>query len=332
MAHPTRIVRRPAVYPPPEFPPRKARPFSRTPPAVFPVLLGSLGLGLALRRGLAVLGLSGGPADLVLGAAGALWVFAVVAYAVKLGRRPGVLAEDMRVLPGRGGIAAASQGGMALAAALAPFSPELAGGLLILSLMVHAVQAVALVVVLRALPEVARKVNPTLHLTFVGPIVGAVAAVALGWTAVATALFWATLPVALLIWGLSALQFSREVPPGPLRPMLAIHLAPVSLLATVAAYTGQGGLAAGFVLLGGAYLIAMVVNARWMTVSGLSPLWGSLTFPLTAYAGALFAVGWVWPGVMVLLAALGLVPFIAFSVLKMWADGSLAQRTNAAEA
>ena len=34
----------------------------------------------------------------------------------------------------------------------------------------------------------------------------------------------------------------------------------------------------------------------------------------------------------VLLAALGLVPFIAFSVLKMWADGSLAQRTNAAEA
>ena len=44
--------RRPRMYPAPEFPPRKPALFARTPPAVFPVLLGLLGLGLALRRGL----------------------------------------------------------------------------------------------------------------------------------------------------------------------------------------------------------------------------------------------------------------------------------------
>ena len=32
--------RRPKAFPPPEFPPRKLPPFARTPPAVFPVILG----------------------------------------------------------------------------------------------------------------------------------------------------------------------------------------------------------------------------------------------------------------------------------------------------
>ena len=181
-------------------------------------------------------------------------------------------------------------------------------------------------------PDAARQVNPSLQLTFVGPIVGALAALSLGWEALATALFWATLPVALLIWGLSAWQFAREVPPAPLRPMLAIHLAPAGLLATVAAQTGQGGLAIVLALAGGVYLLALVVAGRWIAAAGFTPLWGSLTFPLVAYSGALLTLGWVWPGLIVLIAALGLVPWIAYEILRMWATGSLAGKTNAAEA
>lgn len=332
MAPRPRVSARPPMYPPPEFPPRKPALFARTPPAVFPVLLGLLGLALALRRGLEDLALPQGPADLVLGAVGTLWGFAVLAYGVKLMRRPGVIADDLRVLPGRSGIAAATVGGMALAAGLAPVAPALAGGLLMLSLVAHGVQAVLLAVVLLRAPPAVRVVNPSLHLSLVGPIVGALAAVALGWTGLAVALFWTTLPVALVIWGLSALQFAREVPPAPLRPMLAIHLAPASLLATVAAHTGQPGLAVVFAGLGCALLAAFVIAARWLTAAGFSALWGALTFPLGAFAGALLTVGWLWPGIVVLIAAAGVIPAIAWRVLKMWADGSLAARTNAAEA
>ena len=35
---------RPKRYPPPEFPPRRAKLFAKTPPAVFPSILGLLGL------------------------------------------------------------------------------------------------------------------------------------------------------------------------------------------------------------------------------------------------------------------------------------------------
>ena len=42
--------RRPRAYPAPEFPPRKPKLFARTPPAIFPSLLGLLGLGLAARK------------------------------------------------------------------------------------------------------------------------------------------------------------------------------------------------------------------------------------------------------------------------------------------
>ena len=40
---------RPKRYPPPEFPPRRAKLFAKTPPAIFSPMLGVLGLALALR-------------------------------------------------------------------------------------------------------------------------------------------------------------------------------------------------------------------------------------------------------------------------------------------
>ena len=57
MTQPPKIERRPKAYPPPEFPPRRPKLFAKTPPAVFPVVLGLLGLGLALRRAADVTGL-----------------------------------------------------------------------------------------------------------------------------------------------------------------------------------------------------------------------------------------------------------------------------------
>lgn len=330
--------RRPKAFPPPEFPPRKPKLFARTPPAIFPAILGLLGLGLALRRAMAALGqgegVAGGLVEAALGALLVLWAFAIVALMAKVLRRIGVLAEDMRVLPGRAGLAAASISGMLAAAVLVPYAPVLALWLALAALVAHAIMAGLLVAVLLRLPAEARAVNPAFHLAFVGFIVGAVPLAQLGWTGLAGAILWVTMVIAGLIWAASVLQLIRRVPPAPLRPLLAIHLAPAALLSTVASLLGQPGLALAFAALGALILGGLLASLRWITAAGFSPLWGAFTFPLAAYATALLALGerWELAGLAVTLLALAVVPWIGWKVLSLWPGNRLAQKTNAAEA
>jgi tellurite resistance protein len=325
---------RPKRFPPPEFPPRRPALFARTPPAIFPAILGLLGLTLALRLALAALGAPTDPAELLAGAAVALWAFAVLAYGAKLARRPAVVIEDLRVLPGRSGLAALTMGTMATAMIVLPYSSTAGAALLVAGLAGHLLFAALLIRVLIGLPAAGREVNPTWHLSFVGMIVAAPPALALGWDRLGLVLFWAALPVALVIWGLSLRQFLRLTPPAVLRPLLAIHMAPAALLATVAVQLGKADLAEVLVSLGAAYAFVLFVALRWMTEAGVTPLWGAFTFPLAALATAMLVMGsgWQWPGLA--LAGLGLVaiPAILWWVLKRWPGGKLAAVTNAAEA
>ena len=327
--------RRPRSFPPPEFPPRRPKLFARTPPAIFPSILGLMGLGLALRQGVAVLGVqgsvAGGLVEAALGAVLGLWLFAVVALKVKVWRRLGVMVEDMRVLPGRTGLAAATISGMAAAAVLVPYAPGLALVFVVASLVAHGVMAVLLVVVLAGMPPEGRQVNPGMHLAFVGFIVAAAPLAQLGYVGAATGVFWGTLPVAGVIWGVSLWQLVRFVPPAPLRPMLAIHLAPAALLSSVAGLVGLPELALGFAVLGAAILAALLVTLRWGLASGFTPFWGALTFPLAAYATAVLPLAEV-PGLVVLALATAVVPAIAWAVLALWPGNRLAQKSNAAEA
>ena len=330
--------RRPRAYPAPEFPPRKPKLFARTPPAIFPALLGLLGLGLALRKGAAVLGLSegvvGGLVEAALGALLVVWVFAVVALKAKVIRRWGTLAEDMRVLPGRAGLAASSMSGMAAAAVLLPYAPKLALVLALASLLAHTILAVLLIVTLRQMPVEARGVNPAFHLAFVGFVVAAVPLAQLGHIQAARAILWGTMALAALIWGISLAQLIRSIPPAPLRPLLAIHLAPAALFATVAALTDQPLLATSFAAFGAVILLALLAAGKWITASGFSPLWGAFTFPLAAYASALLSLDGVWqlPGLIVLALATAVIPVIGWKVLSLWPGNRLAAKTNAAEA
>ena len=325
---------RPKRYPAPEFPPRRTPPFAKTPPAIFPPILGLLGLATALRLALEGLGLDRGLGDLVAGLAVALWVFAAFAYGAKVARRPAVVVEDLRVLPGRSGLAAMTMGGMAAATLVAAYASGPALVLMLAALAGHAVLAVLLVRLLLTLPPPGREVNPTWHLSFVGFIVAAPAAVALGWEGLAVALFWLTMPVAVLIWALSAVQFMRSVPPPPLRPLLAIHVAPAALLGSVASLLGMAELAGIFVALGLAFVLALVASGRWLIGAGVTPLWGAFTFPLAALATAMLrdGGGWLVPGLVLTLVGLGAIPAILWWVLKRWPGGKLAAVTNAAEA
>lgn len=325
---------RPKRFPPPEFPPRRAAAFAKTPPAIFPVLLGLVGLVLALRAGVGVLTLPQAPVDLLAGLAVSLWGFGALAYGIKLARRPAVVVEDLKVMPSRAGLAAGSMGGMAAAAVIAPYAPRAAMALLLGSLLAHGVIGLLTLRVLAGLPPEGRAVNPGWHLSFVGFIVGGPAALALGQEGLATLLFWGTLPLAVAIWALSGRQLWLRVPPAPLRPMLAIHLAPAALFAMVGTGLGMGGFALVFLVGMVLTLVALGASARWITETGFSPLWGALTFPLTAAATALLGQGGPvgWAGLAVLAAALVVVPMVAWKVLKLWPGGRLAAKTNAAEA
>lgn len=330
--------RRPPMFPAPEFPPRKPKLFARTPPAIFPSIVGLLGLGLALRKAAGVLGLSqgvtGGLVEAALGGLLILWLVAVVALKAKVIRRFGTLAEDMKVLPGRAGLAAATMSGMAAAAVLVPYAPRLALGLVVASLLAHLFMALLLVNTLRGLPPEARVVNPAMHLAFVAFVLGAMPLAQLGYTEAARVIFWITLPIAALIWGVSLAQLIRTVPPAPLRPLLAIHLAPAALFTIVAAQTGQPLLAQSFAAFGMVIFLALLAGAKWITAAGFSPLWGAFTFPTAAFASALLTLGGAWeaPGMVVLAVALGIVPAIAWNVLKLWPGNRLAVKTNASEA
>jgi tellurite resistance protein len=325
---------RPKRYPAPEFPARRAPAFATTPPAIFPVLLGLCGLAIGLRAGLSWLGLPAAPADLAAGVALGLWLFGVLAYGLKLRRRPSVIFDDLKVLPSRAGLAAASMGGMASAALLAPYSSQAAMALLLASLLAHGVLALLTLRVLASLSAEARVVNPGWHLSFVGFIVAAPAAIALGQDGLARGLFWATLPIAIAIWSLSGRQLWQRIPPAPLRPMLAMHLAPAALFAIVATGLELGGFAMVFHVWMVLILVALGIGLRWITTAGFSALWGGFTFPLTAAATALLVQGGpvAWAGIALLVTALGIVPFLAWKVLKLWAGGQLAAKTNAAEA
>lgn len=329
-------------FPPPRPIPPRSRLFQRTPPAVFPPIFGLFGLGLAWRRASETFGVPGGAADMLLGAVTLLYLFAVVAYLAKVVQRPGVFHEDLRVLPGRAGLASMMLAGMLLASTLAPLGENwqpAAQVVLALAVAGHVLLALTIARDLITGPEESRVVTPVWHLSFVGFIVSPLAALPLGWGGYNSVVLWATFALAVAIWVISIRQFIRKDVPAPLRPLLAIHLSPAALLGSVAMMTGHPQLALGFGLLSIVILAGLGGTARWLTAAGFSPLWGAFTFPLAAFSTlmqllALAGYGEVFRilGGLSLVAATLIIPPIAWKVVQMWMKGVLAAKTNAAQA
>ncbi|MCU0912585.1 MAG: tellurium resistance protein [Rhodobacteraceae bacterium] len=321
---------RPPLPPLPPIPPRPGL-FRQTPPAAFTPVFGLLGLGLAWRR--AAFALPPGAAELLLGAVTLLYLSVVAAYLAKAARRPAVVAEDLRVLPGRSGLTAASLSVFLLAAVAVPYSAPLARTLLFGGLALHALLAVLYIRALLAAPPEQRRATPVWHLAFVGFILAPLSAVPLGYTALSTAILYATIPVAIFIWTLSAVQVARDSVPAPLRPFLAIHVAPAALFATVSASLGLPQMAGAFCLLMLAILALLIGLARWVTAAGFSPLWGAFTFPAAAACSACLAQGeepFRSLGAALLIGATLMIPTIAWKIMQLWAEGKLGPKTNAA--
>ena len=314
----------------------KPRPalFRGTPPAIFPPIMGLFGLGLAWRPGAGAFGLPPGLGEAVLGAVTLLYLFCLAAYARKLAVRPAVLLGELRILPGRAGVGAMVLCLYLLAAVAMPYAPGLARSVLLAALAAHLVFVAVLLRVLLTGPAEQRRVTPVWHLNFVGFILAGLSAPGLGLAGLGQAVLWGTGAVALLIWAESLRQFLNASVPAPLRPLLAIHLAPAAMLGLVALALGQGGLAGALALVAAGLLAALLLSARWLTAAGFTPFWGAFTFPLAATATLWLSLGGVWrvPGGLARVAATLIVPPIAFKVLQLWAKGQLGQKTGAAVA
>ncbi len=311
----------------------------KTPPALFPSVLGLFGLAAAWQRTPDAFGAPAALGQLLSGAMVLIYLYTAGHYVAKLAARPGVVAEDLKILPGRAGLAALTMAGMLLASALVPYSRLLASLALVLAILGHAAVLALVIQNLLTGPVEGRKVTPVNHLTFVGLIVSAIPALQLGWHGYASAIFWLSLVAAAVIWTLSALQFARETPPPPLRPLLAIHLAPASLLGTVALLLGMGSLGLVFGILAIGLLVALLAGGRWITQAGFSPFWGAFTFPIAAFsslmmilAGAGYGDVFRILGGVALIAATFFIPWVAVKVGQMWLKGGLAVKTNAAVA
>jgi tellurite resistance protein len=143
-------------------------------------------------------------------------------------------------------------------------------------------------------------------------------------------LLFYSLGVALLIWGLSALQlYLRRFPPAQLRPALAIHLSPAAMVGQGAFLCGYTGLGESFFWVSAAIVVALVVNVRWITEHGFSPFWGAFTFPAVGFAGLSFAASGLFGWVM-LVAATAITLYVLVRVLRLWYIGKLATLTFAA--
>ena len=306
----------------------------RMPPAIFPSIMGLFGLGMAWRRAAGTFAVPDAIGEVLLGATALLFLFSLIAYASKILRRPSAIAEELRILPGRTGVSAMVLCIYLLSIALAPYAQEAARAVLMAGFALHLILVALLVYVFATGPAEQRKVTPVWHLSFVGFIVGALAAMSFGLESLALILFALNAVLAALVWSVSLDQIVRADVPAPLRPLLAIHLAPIALLGLVALGLGLEVVATGCAGVAALLLGWLALRARWLTEWGFSALWGAFTFPLAATAALWVSLGGIWhiPGGIALVAATMIVPPIAFQVLRLWARGQLAVKTNAATA
>lgn len=310
-------------------------PWRITPPAVFPPVLGLLGLALVWRRAAEVLGTPPAIATALFLAASAFFVVLLVCYIARLMNAPETLEAELGTVPGRGGIAAGSLCLLAVAAGLVPLWADGARLMLVAGLTVHALQAGLTVRALCRVEDIRAHTTPTWHVSFVGFIVAPLAAVPLGWTGLSQAILFAALPVAAAILCLCCFRLLRDGVAPALRPLQAIHVAPLALIGTAAYLLGRTGLAVAAAC--GAILVLslLLARVRWLIAAGPTPLWGSFTFPLAAFTGLMLALvpvwdGFRWIGAVALCCASLVVPWIAWRVLRLWPSGALARRGVAA--
>ncbi len=311
----------------------------QTPPAVFPVCLGFLSLALGWRDAAGIFPwLSEDVGALMLAAATGYFIWFAGFYVIKFAARPAVLFEDMHTPPARAGIAALAMSMMLLAAALLPLGisvPEVWWTGVIL-------QIAASGIVLHAIwkdPPKARHFTTFQYLTFVGPVVGPIAGVPLGYYQESYWLIMAAL-VAYVIVTIGIFATLRRDPvPKPLRASLAIFLAPISLFALGFDVLDYHAIYIYFYWASNVVAIILLLMLPWMMRGGYTPAWASFTFPAATYFHVQIvgvANGHGTGAVIGVYASMAiatpLILYLVYRTVMEWVTGDLAKKSHAATA
>ena len=300
---------------------------------LFAAPMGVGGLGMAWREAARGLGAPGMIGEALLLLAALLWLALLVLHAVRGARHPEALLADLRH-PVRASFAGAvTIGVMIIAGALAPYDPALAADVWLVGVVGHLGMAVWTVRGLLGAPKQAAVLTPPLLIPLVGNILAPVFGATLGFPL----LNWMLFGIGAALWVmLQPLLLGRLIMgpplPGPLRPTLAIFLAPPAVGAlALAGLTGEFG-PAPLACLGLALLVAAVL----LTLVGefargpFALSWWGWTFPSTALAIAVQAAARAYPAAwqapllwLVLLAASGVVGLVCLATLRRLLDGRL---------
>lgn len=310
--------------------------WKRTPPAIFPVCLGYAGLAIAWLNGADYLPFPRFIGEVLLGVSIVFFLYFLAFYIAKLIARPSVLLEDVRMPPLRAGIAAIPMTILLLSAALYPIS-EFAPVVWWVGVVLQVGATIAVLYAIWKDPAEKRSFNTFMYLTFVGPLTSAAVGIKLGYGDIIFWLTMASFTAFLVITTGFARSFFRTRLPHPLRPSLAILLAPVSLLALSFGQLGMGQAFSIFYIISWVVFIGLLFALPWMTKGGWTPVWGALTFPFGVFAnvqvlalakgyGTLAEAGFY----LVLLIATPLTFYIIYRASMAWVTGVLSEKSGAA--
>ncbi len=310
----------------------------QTPPAIFPVSLGFMGLGLAWRNASDVLPLPHEIGDLLLGLSTAFLIYFLGIYVAKVARRPAVLWEDMRTPQGRAGVAALPMAVMLLTAALLPFNVSVPQvwwtgvGLQMVTI------TLSVLTIWRGAAEL-RAFSPFQYLSFVGPAVAPIAGVPLGFIG---ASYWLTM-FTLVAWFVISAGYGRRLmetrPPLQFRPSLAISLAATSLLGIAFSLLHMLALFYFFFAIAWGLAIVLLLSGRWLMAGGWTPFWGAFTFPIATFTnlqilalhqgvGTIALVG-LWAGLVI---GTPLILYIVYRAGMAFLQGEFSAKSGAAVA
>jgi tellurite resistance protein len=282
--------------------------------------MGTGGVGLAWRQAHHALGVPAVVGEALLAFTALLWVVVVALQALRALRYPEAVLAELRH-PVRVAFAAAPTIGLMIVSAfLHSHAPGLGAALWAVAVALHLLVAMMLLRrILAGRGEIAM-ISPPLLIPFAGLVLAPVFGVRMGFVeasammlGIGVILWLATLPLLL-----HRLVAGPPLPP-PLRPSLAILLAPPAIAALgLIALTGQtGGVVlalVGMALLFAAVLVSLA--AEFARVPFGLPWWG-VTFPSAAFAVLVMVMGFPAPlGWAALLATTALTGWVAWRTLR----------------
>ncbi|AZV78381.1 hypothetical protein EBB79_11165 [Parasedimentitalea marina] len=261
----------------------------RAPSAMFPICLGVLGAGLLWRKAAETLGAPTVIGEVWLALAIVLSSVCAALYARKLALHPTAILDDLGPVPARAAVSAASMCMMLTAAALVPYTTELAALLLLVGVSHHLIHAVMVLWVLAHSPPEERVINPTLYLPFVGQIVAPIAGVPLGFWTASAVIYWSAVAAWAVITAFSLQRILSAPIPKSLRQGMVIFLAPCGvgvISADLLNATWSPTMMHIFGVAETGFAIWLATRIGWLIAGGWTPAWGAFTFPTVSLAGA----------------------------------------------